>query len=120
MAELKPKQAQFLMALLQEPTTEQAIDSMKITRNTAYKYLNDPVFKEALRQARRDSVMVVSQKLSQAGERAVSTLLEVLEDEEAPPSSRVSASRAVLEYLFRSYENDELLERIETLEEHLN
>ena len=120
MADLKGKQNKFLIAMLEEPTTDEAIESANIHRGTAYKYLRDPVFKEALREARKDLVMMVTQKLSTAGEKAVHTLLEVIEDEEAPATSRVSASRTVLEYMYRSYENDELLERIEKLEEMQN
>ena len=117
MTELKGKQNKFLLALLQEPTTDEAIKTADIHRVTAYKYLKDPTFKQALREARSDAVMIVSQKLSMAGEKAVVTLLEIVDDEEAPATSRVSASRTVLEYLYRSYENDEILERIERLEE---
>lgn len=117
MADLNGKQNKFLIALLKEQTTEEAIEVAGIARNTAYGYLRDPTFQDTLRDARKESVMMVSQQLSNAGKKAVHTLIEIMNDESAPATSRVSASRTVLEYLYRSYEDDEILERIEKLEE---
>lgn len=117
MENLSSKQSHFLLSVLECRTTEEAIVQAKIDRHTAYKYLRDPTFKEALREARRESVTLVAQQLSNVGANAVETLFEVMNDEDAPATSKVSASRTILEYLFRSYEDDEILERIETLEE---
>jgi len=117
LADLNSKQSKFLLALLKESTTEEAIETAKIARNTAYGYLRDPTFQEALRSARKESVMLVAQQLSSAGNQAVVTLIEIMNDEDAPATSKVSASRTILEYLFRSFEDDEILERIEALEE---
>lgn len=49
MIKLKPKQEAFLLALFTERTKEAAIRKADISRNTGYKYLNDPEFKQAYR-----------------------------------------------------------------------
>ena len=81
--------------------------------------MKDPEFLQALREARREVVSLVSQRLSQSGETAINVLIDVVEDEDSPPSSKVQASRTILEYLYKSYEQDELEQRIEELENHI-
>ena len=116
---LKGKQSIFLQALLESRTKEEAIQKAGIQRHTAYGYLKEPEFKQALREARREVVSLVSQRLSQSGETAINVLIDVVEDEDSPPSSKVQASRTILEYLYKSYEQDELEARIEELENHI-
>lgn len=119
MTKLKGKQSIFLQALLESRTKEEAIAKSEINRHTAYRYLKEPEFKQALREARREVVSLVSQRLSQSGETAINVLIDVVEDDDSPPSSKVQASRTILEYLYKSYEQDELEARIEELENHI-
>ena len=119
MSKLKGKQSIFLQALLESRTKEEAIAKAEINRHTAYRYLKEPEFRQALREARREVVSLVSQRLSQSGEKAINVLIDVVEDEDSPPSSKVQASRTILEYLYKSYEQDELETRIEELENHI-
>lgn len=119
MIKLKGKQHAFLLALLQTQTTEQAIEQTGISRRTAYDYLKDDNFNKALREARTDAVKLVSQKITSTGEEAMTILKEVLHDKETPAHTKMTAVRTVLEYMYRTYENDELERRIEELEQHV-
>lgn len=118
LSKLKPKQEKFIISLMSKPTTEEAIQEAGINRNTAYKYLRDPTFSEEYRRIRRETMQQVTSKLQKASVLAVETLLDVMTDKElSTPSSRVQASRTVLENAYKGIELDDLQQRIEQLEE---
>ncbi|MGX7395428.1 hypothetical protein [Carnobacterium mobile] len=120
MIQLKPKQEKFIIALMSKATTEEAIEEAGINRNTAYKYLRDPDFSNEYRRIRRETMQQVTSKLQNASFIAVETLLDVMADKElSTSSSRVQASRAVLENAYKGLELDDLQQRIEQLEERL-
>jgi hypothetical protein len=55
-------------------------------------------------------------RLAQNGTEAVHTLSRIASDEDAPAEARVSAATAILEFMYRSVEQD-ILVRIEKLEQ---
>lgn len=121
MIELKPKQEKFIIALMSKATTEEAIEEAGINRNTAYKYLRDPDFSDEYRRIRRETMQQVTSKLQNASFIAVETLLDVMADKElSTSSSRVQASRTVLENAYKGIEMDDLQQRIEQLEKALD
>ena len=87
---------------------------------TGHKYLNDPDFKALYNQTRRDTFQMATNKLQQSAVQAVDVLNSVMLDEETPASSRVQSARAVLENAYRAYEQDDIQQRLEQLEELLN
>lgn len=118
--ELKPKQEKLIIALMSKSTTEEAIEEAGINRSTAFKYLRDPFFSSEYRRIRRETMQQVTSKLQQASIIAVETLLDVMADKElSTSSSRVQASRTVLENAYKGIEMDDLQQRIEQLEERL-
>ncbi|RLG20522.1 hypothetical protein DRN74_05225, partial [Candidatus Micrarchaeota archaeon] len=58
-------------------------------------------------------------RLQRATGLAISVLMQVMLDQEAPASPRVAAARAVLDYALRIKEIEELEERVSRLEEVL-
>ena len=54
LTKISPKQEKFIMAIMTTSTTEEAYKKAGIAQSTAYKYLNDPVFKEEYRRIRRE------------------------------------------------------------------
>ena len=116
MNELNQRQHKFLKALLTTATVEEASQQASITRKTAYKYLNDPIFKEAYRDARRDAMQQVTTTLQATSVKAVHTLAEVLDDKDATASAKVQASRSILEFAYRAIELDDITARLEELE----
>ena len=120
LAELKPKQEKLIIALMSKSTTEEAIEEAGINRSTAYRYMKDPVFSGEYRRIRSEAMQQVTSKLQQASILAVETLLDVMADKElSTSSSRVQASRTVLENAYKGIEMDDLQQRIEQLEERL-
>lgn len=107
------------MAMLTAPTMKQAADQAGIGETTLFRWLKISEFEQAYRQARRQALDQSISRLQQAASHAVSTLQDVMGDETAPHSSKVSAARAILDISFKAFELDDLGARIETLERQL-
>ena len=120
MAELTARQEKFIISLMSKMTTAEAIEDAGINKSTAYKYLHDPDFSNEYRRIRRETMQQITSKLQNASSIAVETLLDVMTDKElSTSSSRVQASRTVLENAYKGIEMDDLQQRIEQLEERL-
>lgn len=105
-----------LAALLAYPTIGEAAKAAGIGESTLLRWLQDPEFYERFMKARRQAVSHAVSRIQQATTTAVDTLAEVMQDAEAPPASRVSASKTVLDIAFKAVELEDLAVRIEALE----
>ncbi len=107
-----------ICGLLEQPTVTQAAIYAGVSEGTLYRWLReDSTFQSAYAEARRECVRQATARLQRACSTAVQTLEEVMGDGDAPPSSRVTAARSVLELAFKAVEIDELDARITALEE---
>lgn len=114
---LNRKKEQAIVALLEEPTVRDAAERVKISPTTLYKWMALPEFEEAYREARHRAMGEAIARLQQASSKAVATLWEVMDDQEATPASRVTAARAVLELGMRGTEIEVIEVRLKQLEE---
>jgi len=114
---LNQKQQKFLYAMLEEDTTDKAIERVGISASTAYKYIDNPEFKDELRKARARIMNGIILRLQRLGKEAIDALEENLSDEEATPANKNQTSKIILDYIYRSYENEGIVERVEQLEE---
>lgn len=116
MVTLTQKQNRALIALLTQPTREEAAKAAGITSKTLRTYLSDPSFqaayKEALSEMMEDAVAQGKQCLNPA----FSTLREIAEDNEQQAQARVSAARSLIEYTMRLNEQTDILEKLRELE----
>lgn len=110
------KHDKLLAALLISPTIESAAKNAGISEATALRYLKEPDFVTAYRDARREVVSHSLTHLQAACGEAVATLRAVAADTEAPASSRVAAAKAILETSIRAVEIDDLAARVEAME----
>lgn len=115
MAELNIRQDRFLKALLQCASVDQACKEAGINRTTGYKYLKDELFMDEYRSLRRDAMQQVTAQLQKKSEEAVQVLSEVMNDKEAPHSSRVTSAKNVLDVAYRSLELDDLQQEVDKL-----
>lgn len=113
---LQPEQQKFLPFLISLPTVREASKAGGVSESTAYRWLREAAFKEVYRIARREALEVTIASLQAASGKAVETLLEVAQDREVPATARVSASKTILEYAIKATETEELIARIEKLE----
>ena len=114
--QLNPGQEKALVGLLTKPKMVDAAKVAGVSVVTLNRWLKEPTFKAAYMEARRESVSQAVAQLQQAGGRAVAVLVEIMEDTEAPTSSRVAAAGKVLDTSIKAVELDDLAARIKALE----
>lgn len=115
-AELKPKQEQLLMAMLSEPSFEEAVRKAGIARTTAFRYKKDPIFMDEFRKLKKEMIETTTAKLQLASNTAVESLFEVSQSSKSD-LARVQASKTILEFAYKGYELEDISERIRRLED---
>ena len=114
-----PRQRRFLAALVSCASVRDAAAAAKISETTAWRYLQDPALKRALAERQTAVLGHASRRLAREMGAAMDVLVEIMRDEEASDSSRVSAARAVLDSGLRLAELVTLAERVAALEESM-
>lgn len=94
---LSPRQSAFLTALLEHPSSvDKAAEIAGVSRTTAWRYLKDPDFTNAHREARRRSVERAISILQLAMTAACTTLVRNLKA--GIPSAEIRAAGLILEH----------------------
>jgi hypothetical protein len=115
---LSRRAAQAISALLTAPTIGEAARQAGIGERTLLRWLaEDAPFQARYREARRAVVQQAITQVQQSTSKAVTTLIAVMEDRDAPASARVAAARVILEQALRGIELEDLETRIAALEQ---
>lgn len=109
-----------LRALLTEPTLEAAAKITGISEVTLWRWLKDKEFAEAYREVKKEAVGQAVAKLQQASGEAVETLRTVMNDVSSPANTRVTAAKSIIEMALKAVEFEEIIKRVEELEEIAN
>ena len=110
------KQEEAIVALLSQATVEQAARVVGIGTRTLMRWLQLPEFKAAYHKARRDAFGQATSRLQQASGAAVSTILKIMLDKDAPVSSRLRAAESVVDKAAKAIEIEEIEARVSELE----
>ena len=113
---LRPEQRRLIAALLVENDVTAACEAAEVVRSTAYRWMGQPAFQAALREAERGVLTATSRRLAGLGGRAVQVLKDVMGDPEVPAAVRVRAADAVLAKTLQLRETVDLEERLSALE----
>lgn len=116
---LSTSQQKAIVALLAEPTIKQAAEAAAVGERTLHRWLSEPEFAAAYRQARREATGQAVAQLQKAAGGAAVILASIAEDKANPPAARVSAARAILDYAVRAIELEDISARLEALEAQL-
>jgi hypothetical protein len=113
------KKEAALAALLAQPTAKAAAQSCGISYRQLLRWLAEPEFAERFSQAKLELVSATGARLRANGVAAAEALREVAANPMNPPGAgaRVAAARGTLEFMFKSVETEEILERLEKLEQ---
>ena len=109
--------ARAIAALIVSPSVSEAAESAGIAERTLWRWMSDPEFEIAYREARQASVTAAIAKLQRTCGAAVDTLAAVMDDPAASASARVAAARCVLDTALRAIEYENLEVRIAALEQ---
>jgi hypothetical protein len=114
---LGPAQHRALIALLEYPTVKEAAEAAGVHKATVYRWLQEPQFQAAYREARREAVSRATARLQQISGEAVEALREIVGDRSQQGASRVGAARCILDYAAKMTELEDFGERLARLEE---
>jgi hypothetical protein len=113
---LGPKKEEAILALLSQRNIEEAARKTGIGERTLYRWMKEPAFEAAYREARRAAFSQSSARLQQMSTAAVTTLGKIMVDPNAPAASRVRAADSVLDHARRAIELEEIEARLVELE----
>ncbi len=114
---LTVKQEGAIVALLNEQSVARAATAARVGERTLYRWLREPEFSRAYRQARRDAFGQAIALTQRYAPLAVNTLAQVMMDDQAPSSSKVAAATTILRFGREGIELDDLGARVEALEQ---
>lgn len=106
--------------MLTSKTVEDAYKKADITRNTAYRYLSDDDWQKEYRKKRNELTDTLTTQLLQLGTQAIETLKENMVDPDATPATKNTTAKTILDYIYSNYDREQIIERLEQLEELLN
>ena len=107
--------APLAMALASGCSVKQAATEAGVSERTAFRRLNDLSFRKHVHEIRRVALEEAISKLSAAGSSAVDAMLSLMTSD-VPPSTRLAAARAVLEFGCRLRETNDFETRLSELE----
>jgi len=116
---LPQKRMDAIVALLTYRSVGEAAQTVGIGETTLYRWLQDPDFQEAYRDAKFEVVQQALSQLQQCCGEAAEVLREIMKDTTVPPYTRVVAARTILETSIRAVEIDILEARIDKLEQYI-
>lgn len=116
---LKTRQTRAIRALLEESSVKASARRAGVGESTLRRWLCEPGFNAALREARGRALESVLTSLQGLGELAAETLRSVMSDPNAHPGSRVKAAIGALSMLLKSKEVLETEDRLRAIEEQL-
>lgn len=111
-----PRKEKALKSLLTCRTRAEAAEAAGIGESTLRGYLREPEFQARYREAFGELVQDATRQAQQAIAPALSTLREIVEDENAGAKARIMAARSTLEFALRLTEQLDIISRIEILE----
>lgn len=99
-------------------TLKEVAEKNGIAERTLRRIRNTEDFQRIQMEARSKAFEGVFDVVCAAAPESAMQLIEIMRDQKAPASARVSASRSILEFAQGYYNQTEILDRISALEKH--
>jgi hypothetical protein len=115
--QLSPKQRKAVEALLTTGEVKAAAVEAGIHLDTLHRWLKEPVFLDAVRQAEAAALDELSRSLVGLGRTAVATIANAMSDPVTPVATRVRAADVALGRLLQLRELAQLEARVQALEQ---
>lgn len=115
-SDVTPQQEEAIPALLASPSIPKAAEQTGVSKATLWRWMKEPAFAEAYRQARKEVVGHATSRLQHMSSEAAQALHEVATDPSAPHAARVSVARAMLDMAVTTTHNQEFEAWIANLE----
>lgn len=96
---------------------DEILQRNKISKDTYYKLLNDTEFCEIVNGFTQVTCEEAIRDVIACSKDAAETILNIMKDQEAPASVRLKASSLILEFSYKHYENVNIIDRLNELED---
>ena len=103
-------------ALLTQRNVEEAAKSVGISGATLLRWMKEPEFQAAYREARRMAYSQAVAKLQQGATAAATTLLKIMLDQGTPASVRIRAAECIMNHSSKAIEIEDVEARVSELE----
>lgn len=117
---LSGKKKKFVMACLTNHTVSLAAQEAGISERTAYRYLKEPVVRQALSEVMDDELTRAVGVAVGGMCSSLATLESIHRDNRLAPGARVAAARAILDNATKLREEQDIARRIVELENLLS
>jgi transposase-like protein len=115
-AKFTRKKEEAVAALLTQRTAEDAARAIGIAPATLLRWMKEPEFDAAYREAKRAAYGQSIARLQQASSAAVTTLLKLMVDQNVPASTRARCADSVLGHTVKAIELEDIEARLAELE----
>jgi len=110
------KKEEAVAALLSHRNLEEAARATGVVPNTLLRWMKEPEFDAAYREARRAAFGQAVARLQQGASAAATTLLKTMIELNTPASVRVRAAECVLNHAMKAIEIEDIEARLSELE----
>jgi hypothetical protein len=110
------KKEEAIAALLVQRNLEDAARAVGISPKTLLRWMKEPEFDAAYREARRSAFGQAVARLQQGASAAATTLLKTMIEPNTPASVRVRAAECVLNHAMKAIEIEDIEARVAELE----
>ncbi|MGA2271325.1 MAG: hypothetical protein ABSH44_22890 [Bryobacteraceae bacterium] len=110
------KREDAIAGLLSQRNVDEAARAAGVGARTLWRWLRDPEFQAAYREARRAAFSQSIARLQHGSSAAAATLLKMMLDQDAPASTRVRAAESVLNHATKAIEIEDIEARVSELE----
>jgi hypothetical protein len=111
------KRDEAIIALLTHRNVEEAAKSIGVAPKTLFRWMQVPEFDAAYRKSRRDAFRQSVARLQQASGAAVTALIKLAVDPNAPAAVRARAAYYILTLATKAMETEEIEARVSALEQ---
>src|SRR6266849_2382017 len=115
-AKFDHKKEPAIAALLSHRNVEEAARAVGISSNTLLRWLKEPEFEAAYREARRTAFSQSIARLQDASGAAVTTVLKIMVDSNVSAGTRLRAAKIVLDQTAKAIEIEDIDVRLAKLE----
>jgi hypothetical protein len=117
---LTSQQEKAIVNLLSCKSTDEAAAASGISRTTLWRWRQQPEFKARLKAEKQQVVEAASLTLQAASSEAADVLVAITRDLKSPGMNRFRAAKLILEFTMKLREQEELIQRLDSLEEQFD
>lgn len=100
------KQEKAIIALMTQPTLQEAAQSIGVSYVTINNWLKNPFFNQEFKRMRDKSLDSALGKIQNSSNNAVNVLIDIMNDESKNANVRVNAAKIIIDFSMRIRDSD--------------